>query len=159
MFHRIADGARQALFLAYQEARGLGSEVVGSEHILLGLVAEGEGVAAKALESIHVSLTAARIKVSEVTADHDADWTDLRRLPQATDLPVTAGAMRLLEHAEFEAFQRGHNYLATEHLLFAVLAGDEEDVATRVLVQLGVDLAVAWERVMELLAVGSDAAP
>ena len=158
MFHRIADGARRVLFLAQREARGLGSEMMGSEHILLGLIAEGEGVAAKALDSFHISLAAARAKVDEVTAAHGAQKTDLSRLPQGTDVPLTAGAKRLLERSGFEAFQRGHNYLDTEHLLFAILANDD-DVATRVLVELGVDVTVAWERVMELLAVGSDTAP
>lgn len=95
MFHRIADGARRVLFLAQREARGLGSEMMGSEHILLGLIAEGEGVAAKALDSFHISLAAARAKVDEVTAAHGAQKTDLSRLPQGTDVPLTAGAKRL----------------------------------------------------------------
>ena len=157
MFQRIAEGARQVLVLAQGEARRFGSQMVGSEHILLGLLAQGEGVAAEALDSLHISLAAARIKVEELTATHGVDKIELRRLPQGSDVPLTAGAKRLLERSGFEAFQRGHNYLDTEHLLFAVLADD--DVATRVLVELGVDVTVAWERVMELLGVGSDAPP
>ena len=156
VFQRVTDGVRRVLILAEGEARRLGSDRVSTEHVLIGLLLEGQGVAAKALESLGASLAAVRTKVDQLTGS-PAGNAELARLPHGAGLPFTAGATRLLERAGFEAFQRAHNHLDTEHLLFAVLA-DDDDVAIHALVGVGVDVTAASERVMEFLGVGADAA-
>ncbi len=143
MFERFTDRARRVVVLAQQEAHGLDHNYIGTEHILLGLVAEGEGVAARALESFGVSLPAVREQV-EVIVGRGSSSPSGR-------VPFTVRAKKLLELSLREALQRGHNYIGTEHILLG-LVREPESVAARVLVRAGVDLARVRERVVALLA-------
>jgi ATP-dependent Clp protease ATP-binding subunit ClpA len=128
--------------LAQEEARILNHAFIGTEHILLGLVSEGDGVAAQALERLDVSLERVRDKVEDVVGISD---TELVGSP-----PFTPRAKKVLELALREALQLGHNYIGTEHLLLGLLR-EGEGVAAQVLVSLGVDLNSVREQVMQVL--------
>jgi ATP-dependent Clp protease ATP-binding subunit ClpC len=147
MFERLTDRARRALVRAQEEARLLGHNFIGTEHILLGLVRESDGVAAKALALLDIRLEVVRDKVQETIG------------PAATaptgSPPFTPRAKKVMELALREALQLGHNYIGTEHLLLGLLR-EGEGVAAQVLVSLGADLAHVRQQVL-LLVSGSRA--
>ena len=142
MFERFTDRARRVVVLAQEEARMLSHNYVGTEHILLGLIHEGEGVAAKALESLGISLEAVRQQVEEI----------IGRGQQAPSghIPFTPRAKKVLELSLREALQLGHNYIGTEHILLGLLR-EGEGVAAQVLVRLGADLNRVRQQVIQLL--------
>src|SRR6476660_1297997 len=143
MFERFTDRARRVLVLAQEEARLLNHNFIGTEHILLGLIHEGEGVAAKALESLGVSLEAVREKVEGTIGPAGSSTTG--------SPPVTPRANKVLELSLREALQLGHNYIGTEHMLLG-LVREGEGVAAQVLVNLGADLSRVRQQVIQLLS-------
>ena len=153
MFERFTDRARRVLVLAQEEARLLNHNFIGTEHILLGLIHEGEGVAAKALESLGISLEAVREKVEETIGPAGTATTG--------SPPFTPRAKKVLELSLREALQLGHNYIGTEHMLLG-LVREGEGVAATVLVNLGADLSRVRQQVIQLLsgyAGGKEGAP
>ncbi len=142
MFERFTDPARKVLVLAQEEAGLLGHNFIGTEHILLGLVLEDEGVAAKALQSLAVSLEATREKIEQMSRPSG--------LPASGSPPFTPRAKNVLERALREALVLGHNYVGTEHILLG-LAREREGVGAKVLVSLGADLARVRQQVIQLL--------
>jgi ATP-dependent Clp protease ATP-binding subunit ClpA len=142
MFERFTDRARQVVALAQQEARMLNHNYIGTEHILLGLIHEGDGVAARALESLGISLDAVRQQVEEI----------IGRGQQAPSghIPFTPRAKKVLELSLREALQLGHNYIGTEHILLGLLR-EGDGVAAQVLVRLGADLNRVLRQVIQLL--------
>ncbi|HSH23755.1 MAG TPA: ATP-dependent Clp protease ATP-binding subunit [Acidimicrobiales bacterium] len=143
MFERFTDRARRVLVLAQEEARLLNHNFIGTEHILLGLIHEGEGVAAKALESLGISLEAVREKVEETIGPAGSATTG--------SPPFTPRAKKVLELSLREALQLGHNYIGTEHMLLG-LVREGEGVAAQVLVSLGADLSRVRQQVIQLLS-------
>jgi ATP-dependent Clp protease ATP-binding subunit ClpC len=143
MFERFTDRARRVVVLAQDEARRLNHNYIGTEHILLGLVQEGEGVAAKALEALGIGLAAVRQQVEEIAG----------RGKEAPDghIPFTPRAKKVLELSLREALQLGHDYIGTEHILLGLIR-EGEGVAARVLVSLGADLNLVRQQVIQLLA-------
>jgi ATP-dependent Clp protease ATP-binding subunit ClpC len=131
MFERFTDRARRVVVLAQEEARMLSHNYIGTEHILLGLIHEGEGVAAKALESLGISLEAVRAQVEEIIGQG-------QQAPSG-HIPFTPRAKKVLELSLREALQLGHNYIGTEHILLGLIR-EGEGVAAQVLVKLGADL-------------------
>jgi hypothetical protein len=142
VFERFTDRARRVLVLAQEEARLLNHSFIGTEHILLGLIHEGEGVAAKALEQLGISLDKVRSKVQETIG--------LSGTAPTGSPPFTPRAKKVLELSLREALQLGHNYIGTEHMLL-VLVREGEGVAAQVLVSLGADLARVRQQVIQLL--------
>ena len=142
MFDRFTDRARRVMVLAQEEARMLNHDYIGTEHILLGLIHEGEGVAAKALESLGISLDAVRQQVEEI----------IGRGQEAPSghIPFTPRAKKVLELSLREAQQLGHNYIGTEHILLGLIR-EGSGVAAQVLVKLSADLNQARQRVVQLL--------
>jgi len=143
VFERFTDRARRVLVLAQEEARLLNHSFIGTEHILLGLIHEGEGVAAKALEQLGISLEAVREKVEETIG--------LSGNAPTGSPPFTPRAKKVLELSLREALQLGHNYIGTEHMLLG-LVREGEGVAAQVLVSLGADLARVRQQVIQLLS-------
>jgi prophage maintenance system killer protein len=143
MFHRFTDRARRAVHLAQEEARLLRHDYVGTEHLLLGLLYEGEGVAAKALESLGISREDVRVQAEEIIG--------YRQGSPAGPIPFTARAKKALELSLREALQLGHHYIGTEHLLLGLLR-EGESIAAQVVTRLGTDYAQVRERVLDLLA-------
>jgi ATP-dependent Clp protease ATP-binding subunit ClpC len=143
LFERFTDRARRVLVLAQEEARLLNHNFIGTEHILLGLIHEGEGVAAKALESLGISLEAVREKVEETIGPAGSST--------AGSPPFTPRAKKVLELSLREALQLGHNYIGTEHMLLG-LVREGEGVAAQVLVNLGADLSRVRQQVIQLLS-------
>ena len=117
MFERFTDRARRVVVLAQEEARMLNHNYIGTEHILLGLIHEGEGVAAKALESMNISLDAVREQVQEIIGQGQAAPTG--------HIPFTPRAKKVLELSLREALQLGHNYIGTEHILLGLIREGE----------------------------------
>src|SRR3989475_732486 len=142
MFERFTDRARRVVVLAQEEARMLNHNYIGTEHILLGLIHEGEGVAAKALESLGISLEAVRQQVEEIIGQGQT--------PPTGHIPFTPRARKVLELALREALQLGHNYIGTEHILLGLIR-EGEGVAAQVLVKLGADLNKVRQQVIQLL--------
>ena len=142
MFERFTDRARHSIVLAQVEARMLNHNYIGTEHILLGLVHEGEGPAARALTSLDVSLEAVRGEVEQIIGQGQAAPTG--------HIPFTPRAKKVLELALREALQLGHNYIGTEHILLG-LVREGEGVAAQVLVALGADLDRTRQAVLRLL--------
>src|SRR5579872_4453685 len=142
MFERFTDRARRVVVLAQEEARLLNHNYIGTEHILLGLISEGEGVAAKALESLGISLEAVRQQVEEIIGTGSSS-------PQG-HIPFTPRAKKVLELSLREALQLGHNYIGTEHILLGLIR-EGEGVAAQVLVKLGADLSRVRQQVIQLL--------
>src|SRR5918993_5361705 len=142
MFERFTDRARRVVVLAQEEARMLSHNYIGTEHILLGLIHEGEGVAAKALESLGISLEAVRAQVEEIIGQ--------RQQAPSGHIPFTPRAKKVLELSLREAKQLGHNYIGTEHILLG-LVREGEGVAAQVLVKLGADLARVRQQVIQVL--------
>ncbi len=143
MFERFTDRARRVVVLAQEEARLLNHSYIGTEHILLGLIHEGEGVAAKALESLSISLEAVRNQVEEIIGQGGASPTG--------HIPFTPRAKKVLELSLREALQLGHNYIGTEHILLGLIR-EGEGVAAQVLVKLGADLSRVRQQVIQLLS-------
>ncbi len=143
MFERFTDRARRVLVLAQEEARLLNHNFIGTEHILLGLIHEGEGVAAKALESMGVTLEAVREKVEDTIGSSGTATTG--------SPPFTPRAKKVLELSLREALQLGHNYIGTEHMLLG-LVREGEGVAATVLQSLGADLSRVRQQVIQLLS-------
>jgi ATP-dependent Clp protease ATP-binding subunit ClpC len=142
MFERFTDRARRVMDLAQDEARRLNHNYIGTEHLLLGLVREGEGVAAKALTSLGIGLDAVRQQVEEAVGQGQ------QAVPER--IPFTPRAKKVLQLARREALQLGHAYIGTEHILLG-LVREGEGVAAGVLVQLGGDLNPVRQRVIQLL--------
>jgi ATP-dependent Clp protease ATP-binding subunit ClpA len=142
MFERFTDRARQVVALAQEEARMLNHGWIGTEHILLGLIHEGDGVAARSLESLGISLDAVRQQVEEI----------IGRGQQAPSghIPFTPRAKKVLELSLRESLQLGHNYIGTEHILLGLLR-EGDGVAAQVLVRLGADLNRVLRQVIQLL--------
>jgi ATP-dependent Clp protease ATP-binding subunit ClpC len=143
MFERFTDRARRVVVLAQEEARMLNHNYIGTEHILLGLIHEGEGVAAKALESLGISLEAVRSQVEEIIGHG-------QQAPSG-HIPFTPRAKKVLELSLREALQLGHNYIGTEHILLGLIR-EGEGVAAQVLVKLGADLNKVRQQVIQLLS-------
>src|SRR5215216_2396292 len=143
MFERFTDRARRVVVLAQEEARMLSHNYIGTEHILLGLIHEGDGIAAKALESLGISLEGVRAQVEEIIGQG-------QQAPSG-HIPFTPRAKKVLELSLREALQLGHNYIGTEHILLGLIR-EGEGVAAQVLVKLGADLEGVREQVIQLLA-------
>lgn len=143
MFERFTDRARRVIVLAQEEAKMLNHNYIGTEHMLLGLIHEGEGVAAKALEQPNITLESVREQVAEMIGTG-------QQTP-AGHIPFTPRAKKVLELSLREALQLGHSYIGTEHLLLGLLR-EGEGVAAQVLVKLGADLAEIRQTVMQLLS-------
>src|SRR6266540_2322512 len=142
MFERFTDRARRVVVLAQEEARMLNHNYIGTEHILLGLIHEGEGVAAKALESLGIALEGVRQQVEEIIGQG-------QHAPSG-HIPFTPRAKKVLELSLREALQLGHNYIGTEHILLGLIR-EGEGVAAQVLVKLGADLNRVRQQVIQLL--------
>jgi ATP-dependent Clp protease ATP-binding subunit ClpA len=145
MFERFTDRARRVVVLSQEEARLLRHPYIGTEHILLGLVREGEGFAARSLEALGVDLAGVRRKVEEIVGEGDDH--------PSGHIPFTPRSKKVLELALREALQLGHNYIGTEHILLG-LVREGEGVAAQVLVALGADLSSVRRKVIEVLAGG-----
>ena len=142
MFKRFTDRARRVVVLAQEEARMLNHNYVGTEHILLGLIHEGEGVAAKALESLGISLEAVRAQVEEIIGQG-------QQIPSG-HIPFTPRAKKVMELSLREALQLGHDYIGTEHILLGLIR-EGDGVAAQVLIRLGADLERVRQQVIVLL--------
>jgi len=142
MFERFTDRARRVVVLAQEEARMLNHDWIGTEHILLGLIHEGEGVAARALESLGISLDAVRQQVEEIIGQG-------QRAPSG-HIPFTPRAKNVLELSRRESQQFGHSYIGTEHILLGLIR-EGDGVAAKVLVKLGADLNRVRQQVIQLL--------
>src|ERR1700709_2338354 len=143
MFERFTDRARRVVVLAQEEAKMLNHNYIGTEHILLGLIHEGEGVAAKALESLGISLDSVREQVQDIIGQGQQQPTG--------HIPFTPRAKKVLELSLREALQLGHNYIGTEHILLGLIR-EGEGVAAQVLVKLGADLSRVRQQVIQLLS-------
>ena len=143
MFERFTDRARRVVVLAQDEARGLKHNYIGTEHLLLGLISEGEGVAAKALETMGIKGAAVRASVIEIIGEGEK--------PVEGHIPFTPRAKRVFELSLREALQLGHNYIGTEHLLLGLLK-EGEGVAAQVLTKQGADLAQVRQTVIQMLS-------
>ena len=142
MFERFTEKAIKVIMLAQEEARRLGHNFVGTEQVLLGLIGEGTGIAAKTLKSMGVNLKDARIEVEKIIGRGSGFV--------AVEIPFTPRAKRVLELSWDEARQLGHNYIGTEHLLLGLIR-EGEGVAARVLENLGVDLNKIRSNVIKML--------
>ncbi|HOL10711.1 MAG TPA: ATP-dependent Clp protease ATP-binding subunit [Bacillota bacterium] len=142
MFERFTERARKVVYLAQQEAARLGHNVVGTEHLLLGLVAEGQGIAAKALESLNIDLVKIRQEIEKIIGTGETN--------PFSEIPFTPRAKRVLELAIDEGRQMGHNYVGTEHVLLGLIR-EGEGVAAQVLKNLGADLDKVRKQVIGLL--------
>jgi hypothetical protein len=143
MFERFTDRARRVVVLAQEEARHLDHNYIGTEHILLGLIHEREGIAARALTALGISLEAVRGEVTEIVgkgAEHPSGH-----------IPFTPRAKKVLELSLREALQFGHNYIGTEHILLGLIR-EGEGVAAQVLVKLGASFDRVRQQVVQLLA-------
>jgi ATP-dependent Clp protease ATP-binding subunit ClpC len=142
VFERFTDRSRRVVVLAQEEARLLNHNYIGTEHLLLGLIAEGEGVAATALESLGISLEAVQLQVEEIIGRGGA--------APSGQIPFTPRAKKVLELSLREALQLHHDYIGTEHLLLGLIR-EGEGVAAQVLVRLGAELEVVRTQVVLLL--------
>src|SRR5437764_13439004 len=142
MFERFTDRARRVVVLAQEEARLLNHNYIGTEHLLLGLIHEGEGLAAKALESLGVNLDSVRSQVEDMIGVGTAT-------PQG-HIPFTPRAKKVLELSLRESLQLGHNYIGTEHILLGLLR-EGEGVATQVLLKIGLELTKIRQTVLQLM--------
>jgi ATP-dependent Clp protease ATP-binding subunit ClpC len=142
MFERFTDRARRVVVQAQEEARALGHNYVGTEHVLLGLIHEGSGVAAKVLESLGISQETVRQRVT--------DAVDQGKQAPSGHIPFTPRAKKLLELALQESRALGHNYIGTEHILLGLIH-EGDGVAAQVLTELGADLNGAREQVIRIL--------
>jgi ATP-dependent Clp protease ATP-binding subunit ClpA len=143
MFERFTDRARRVVVLAQEEARMLNHNYIGTEHVLLGLIHEGQGVAAKSLEELGIDLGAVRYEVEQIIGQGQT--------APIGHIPFTPRAKKVLELSLREALNLGHNYIGTEHILLG-LVREGEGVAAQVLTGLGADLNRVRQKVIELLA-------
>jgi ATP-dependent Clp protease ATP-binding subunit ClpC len=143
MFEKFTDKARRVVVLAQEEAKLLNHNYIGTEHILLGLIHEGEGVAAKALESLGINLDSVRDQVQEIIGQG-------QQAPSG-HIPFTPRAKKVLELSLREALQLGHSYIGTEHLLLGLIR-EGEGVAAQVLTRLGADTNRVRQQVIQLLS-------
>jgi ATP-dependent Clp protease ATP-binding subunit ClpC len=143
MFNRFTERARKVIILAKEEARRFNHDYIGTEHILLGLVREGEGVAAAVLQKLGVSLEKIRLEIEKLV--QPGPTTQI-----IGDIPFTPRAKKALELAAEEARSLGHNYIGTEHLLLGLIR-EGEGMASQVLLNMGLDLNTLRNEVMELL--------
>src|SRR3989475_4783827 len=143
MFERFTDRARRVVGLAQEEARMLNHNSIGTEHVLLGLIHEGKGIAAEALGSLGISLEAVRSQVEELIGRGGGTASG--------HIPFTPRAKKVLELSLREALQLGHNYIGTEHILLGVIR-EGEGVAAQVLMKLGADLNRTRAEVLSLLS-------
>jgi len=143
MFEKFTDRARQVVVLAQDEARRLRHKHIGTEHILLGLIHEGDGVAAQALQSLGIGLDAVRLKVEEITppGEHTAPG----------HIPFTPRAKKVLELSLRESLDLGHNYIGTEHILLGLIR-EGRGVAAAALAGLGADPSRVRQSVVQLVA-------
>ena len=144
MFERFTDRARRGVVLAQDEARNLNHNYIGTEHVLLGLVSEGSGVAARALEALGITPQAVRQQVETVIGRGEQP-------ARAGHIPFTPRAKKVLELSLREAIQLGHNYIGTEHILLGLIR-EGDGAAAQVLTGLGADLSSVRQQVTELLA-------
>jgi ATP-dependent Clp protease ATP-binding subunit ClpA len=144
MFERFTDRARRVVVLAQEESRLLNHNYIGTEHVLLGLIHEGEGTAAKALEELGISLEAVRREVEDIIGQGAS-------APIEGHIPFTPRAKKVLEMSLREALQLGHNYIGTEHILLGLIR-EGQGVAAQVLVKLGADLGRVRHEVIQLLS-------
>ena len=142
MFERFTEKAKKVIMLAQEEARRLGHNFVGTEQVLLGLIGEGTGIAAKTLKSMGVNLKDARVEVEKIIGRGSGFV--------AVEIPFTPRAKRALELSWDEARQLGHNYIGTEHLLLGIIR-EGEGVAANVLKNLGIDLNEVRSNVVKIL--------
>ena len=149
MFQRFSDSARRVVVLAQEEARKLNHNYIGTEHLLLGLIQEGEGIAARALEAVQVNLDTVRSQVVEIIGRGST--------PPSGHIPFTPRAKKVLELSLREALQLGHNYIGTEHIMLGLIR-EGEGVAAKVLVKLWVDLELLRNQVLKTLSGSSPAA-
>lgn len=145
MFERFTERARKVVFHAQKEAKQLKHNIVGTEHLLLGLIQEGEGVAGRALEELGISLEKVREEVIKIIGVGDQSYLGRCLYPRAK---------RVLELAVDEARQLGHNYVGTEHILLGLIR-EGEGVAAQVLKNMGADMETARKQVMRMLGGGS----
>ena len=150
MFERFTDRARRVVVLAQEEARMLNHAHIGTEHLLLGLVHEGQGVAARALEALGISLEGVRREVQETIGRGER--------PPSGHIPFTPRAKKVLELSLRESNELGHGYIGTEHILLGLLR-EGEGVAAQVLVKMGTDLNRVRQQVIELLHRRSEERP
>jgi ATP-dependent Clp protease ATP-binding subunit ClpA len=143
MFERFTDRARRVVVLSQEEARLLNHNYIGTEHLLLGLIHEGQGVAAKALELLGIRLEAVRAQVEGIIGRG-------QEAPSG-QIPFTPRAKKVLELSLREALQLGHNYMGTEHILLGLIR-EGEGVAAQVLVRLGADFSRVRQQVIQLLS-------
>ncbi len=143
MFQRFTDRARRVVVLAQEEARMLRHSYIGTEHILLALIDEGDGAGIKALESLGISLDAVRQQVEEIIGQ--GQYTP------SGHIPFTPRAKKVLELSLREAVQLGHDYIGTEHILLGLLR-EGDGVAAQVLVKLGADLNRVRQQVIQLIS-------
>ena len=149
MFNRFTERARKVILLAKEEAKRFNHDYIGTEHILLGLIREGEGVAAAVLQKLGLSPEKIRLEVEKLVQSGPSTMV-------SGDIPFTPKAKKVIELAMDEARNLGHNYIGTEHLLLGLIR-EGEGIAAQVLVNLGLDLGKVRQEVMELL--GSSSAP
>jgi ATP-dependent Clp protease ATP-binding subunit ClpC len=143
VFERFTDRARRVVVLAQEEARMLNHNYIGTEHILLGLVRERDGIAAKALASLNIRLDAVRGEVEDIIGQGQA--------PTTGHIPFTPRAKKVLELSLREALQLGHNYIGTEHILLGLIR-EGEGVAAQVLQKLGAGLDRVRQTVIQILS-------
>jgi len=143
MFERFTDRARRVVGLAQEEARMLNHSYIGTEHILLGLVHEGDGVGAKALESLGISLDVVRQRVEEIIGQGQPPTP-------SGHIPFTPRAKKALERSLRESLRLGHGYIGTEHILLGLIR-EGDGVAAQVLVKLGADLDRVSQQVIQLV--------
>ena len=152
MFERFTERARQVLVLALDEARALKHNYIGTEHLLLGLLREEEGLAAKALESLDITVEDVRAQVARIVGQGDEITTG--------QIPYTPRAKKVLELSLSESKSLGHNYIGTEHLLLG-LVRENDGIAARILLEFGADAETIRTEVIRLLPVpvGQGASP
>src|SRR3954451_13722207 len=143
VFERFTERARQVVVLAQEEARILKHNYIGTEHILLGLLREEEGLAARVLESLDITVERVRAQVVRIVGSGEEVTSG--------QIPFTPRAKKLLELALREALSLGHNYIGTEHILLGLIR-EGEGVAAQVLVKLGADLNRVRQQVLQLLS-------
>ena len=143
MFERFTDRARRVIVLAQDEARNLKHNYLGTEHFLLGLIREGEGVAAKALEALDITLDEVRAQVIDIIGEGQE--------PPSGHIPFTPRAKKVIEYAMREGLQLGHSYIGTEHLLLG-LTREPDGVAAQVLTKLGADMTRVRSQVNQLIS-------
>ena len=143
MFERFTDRARRVVVLAQEEARRLNHNYIGTEHILLGLIQEGEGHAAKALEELNINIDSVRAEVVEIIGEGQQS--------PSGHIPFTPRAKKVLELSLREALQLGHNYIGTEHILLGLIR-EGEGVAAQVLKKLGAELSEVRQTVIKLIS-------